>query len=73
MQTMVRSLNWLYKLPDEKISQLLVEAALDPAMAKRLMARPSAANMQAISYGLKEKMKSGAVGTGTGLLGESAL
>ena len=64
--------NWLYKLPDEQITEILSEAMLDPAMAKRLMQSPTANNLREINYGLKDRLQAGFIGTGTGLMGEAS-
>ena len=69
-QTLISPLRWLYKLPDEQISDLIVEAMLDPSMARRLMNRPTVRNMRAISYDLKNRAAAAGYGTATGLMGE---
>jgi hypothetical protein len=45
LRTMTRPLDFLYKLPDEQIQQLLVEAMLDPKMAAMMMSK---ANMMKV-------------------------
>lgn len=57
--TTVRSitapLNILYKIPDEKVSQLLVEAALDPKFASMLMKQATQKNVEPVARALVKK------------------
>lgn len=46
---------WLYKLPDNKVSDLLVESMLDPQLAKNLMQEASVVKIQKFSEALKNK------------------
>ena len=69
-QTITAPMKWVYKLPDEAITELLTDAMLDPSMAKKLMNRPTVKNMRDISADLKGRVAAGALGTSTGLMGE---
>jgi hypothetical protein len=48
-------LNILYKIPDEKVSQLLVEAALDPKFASMLMKQATQKNVEPVARALVKK------------------
>jgi len=48
-------LNILYKIPDEKVSQLLVEAVLDPQFASMLMKQASKKTVEPVAKALAKK------------------
>lgn len=48
-------LNILYKIPDERVSQLLVEAALDPKFASMLMKQATQKNVEPVARALVKK------------------
>ena len=37
--SLLRPVSWVYRIPDERVRDLLVDAALDPSLAKSLAAR----------------------------------
>jgi hypothetical protein len=47
--TLMKPLSWFYSMSDEAIGAVLVEAALDPKLAARLMKQANAYEMEAIS------------------------
>ena len=55
LRTMTRPLDFLYKLPDDKIQQLLVEAMLDPQTASVLMSRANMMKVEPLAKSLREK------------------
>jgi len=55
LRTMTRPLDFLYKLPDEKIQQLLVEAMLDPQTASVLMSKANMMKVEPLAKSLREK------------------
>ena len=55
LRTMTRPLDWLYKLPDTQIQQLLVEAMLDPQTASVLMSRANMMKVEPLAKSLREK------------------
>lgn len=55
LRTMTRPLDWLYKLPDTQIQQLLVEAMLDPQTAAVLMSRANMMKVEPLAKSLREK------------------
>jgi hypothetical protein len=55
LRTMTRPLDFLYKLPDDKIQQLLVEAMLDPQTAAVLMSRANMMKVEPLAKSLREK------------------
>lgn len=48
-------LNILYKIPDERVSQLLVDAALDPQFAAMLMKKATQKNVEPVARALVKK------------------
>jgi hypothetical protein len=60
VQTLARPLQWMYKLPEERVQALLVDAMLDPKLAADLMAR---ANIVRVG-GLSERLRQRAVDMG---------
>jgi len=55
LRTMTRPLDFLYKLPDEQIQQLLVQAMLDPKMAAMMMAKANITKVEPLAKSLREK------------------
>jgi len=55
LRTMTRPLDWLYKLPDNQIQQLLVEAMLDPQTASVLMSKANMMKVEPLAKSLREK------------------
>jgi len=67
VQKLMRPMSFLLKQSDEDIKRILVEASLDPSFARRLMMRGNEQNMREISYMLLDKMKSGSIGSASGM------
>lgn len=55
LRTMARPLDFLYKLPDEAIQQLLVDAMLDPQLAARLMNKANVMTIDNTAQSLRNK------------------
>lgn len=55
LRTMTRPLDFLYKLPDEQIQQLLVQAMLDPKIAAMMMAKANITKVEPLAKSLREK------------------
>ena len=51
----IQSLDWLYRGPDDKIRELIVDAMLDPKMAARLMRSATSREMIPVSEDLKKR------------------
>lgn len=66
--TITRPLAWIYKIPDQQIQELLVDAMLDPKLASKLMNKATMQNMRSISEALKER----ATALGLGEISQSA-
>ena len=68
LRTMTRPLDWLYKLPDEQVQQLLVQAMLDPKLAAQMMAKANIMRVEPLSTALRQKAQQMGFGTliGTG-------
>ena len=66
LRTMTRPLDWLYKLPDTQIQQLLVEAMLDPQMASVMMSKANMMKVQPLATSLRQKAIQMGMGTAIG-------
>jgi len=51
----IQSLDWLYRGPDDKIRELIVDAMLDPKMAARMMRSATSREMIPVSEDLKKR------------------
>lgn len=66
LRTITRPLDFLYKLPDEAVQELLVEAMLDPDLARKLMVRAKYAEVEPIAKALKKKAADLGLGSAAG-------
>jgi len=66
LRTMTRPLDFLYKLPDEQIQQLLVQAMLDPKMAAMMMAKANITKVEPLAKSLRDKANQLGFGTTIG-------
>ena len=55
LRTMTRPLDFLYKLPDQQIQQLLVEAMLDPKLAAAMMGKANIMKVEPLAKSLRKK------------------
>ena len=55
LRTMTRPLDFLYKLPDQQIQQLLVEAMLDPKLASQMMSKANMMKVEPLAKSLRDK------------------
>jgi hypothetical protein len=55
LRTMTRPLDFLYKLPDQQVQQLLVEAMLDPQLAAQMMSKASIMKVEPLAKSLRKK------------------
>ena len=55
LRTMTRPLDFLYKLPDQQIQQLLVEAMLDPKLAAMMMGKANVMKVEPLAKSLRKK------------------
>ena len=55
LRTMTRPLDFLYKLPNQQIQQLLVEAMLDPQLAAQMMSKASIMKVEPMAKSLRRK------------------
>ena len=55
LRTMTRPLDWLYKLPDQQVQELLVQAMLDPKMAAMMMAKANITKVEPLAKSLRDK------------------
>ena len=66
LRTMTRPLDWLYKLPDQQVQQLLVEAMLDPKMAAMMMSKANMMKVDPVAKSLRQKAEQLGFGTAVG-------
>jgi hypothetical protein len=66
LRTMTRPLDFLYKLPDQQIQQLLVEAMLDPTLAAKMMSKASIMKVEPLAKSLRKKAEELGYGTAIG-------
>jgi hypothetical protein len=66
LRTMTRPLDFLYKLPDDKLQQLLVEAMLDPQLAAVMMSKANMMKVQPLATSLRQKAIQLGMGTAIG-------
>lgn len=69
LRTMTRPLDFLYKLPDQQVQQLLVEAMLDPQLAAQMMSKASVMKVEPLAKSLREKARQLGFGTAIGTSG----
>jgi len=55
LRTMTRPLDWLYKLPDQQVQNLLVEAMLDPQLAASMMSKANMMKVEPLAKSLRKK------------------
>ena len=63
LRTMTRPLDWLYKLPDQQVQQLLVQAMLDPKLAAMMMAKANIMRVEPLATSLRQKAQQLGFGT----------
>lgn len=61
-----RALNFLYKIPEDRVQELIVDAMLDPKLAADLMTNASASSVERFAKGLKRLQMAQALGVTTG-------
>lgn len=57
LQTATRPLAWIYKVPDQRIDELMVDAMLDPALAGSLMHKATPKNLATVGRELLIKAR----------------
>lgn len=66
LRTMTRPLDFLYKLPDQQIQQLLVNAMLDPQLAAQMMSKASIMKVEPLAKSLRKKAEELGFGSAIG-------
>jgi hypothetical protein len=66
LRTMTRPLDFLYKLPDQQIQQLLVEAMLDPKLAATMMSKANIMKVEPLAKSLRKKAEEMGFGAAIG-------
>jgi hypothetical protein len=66
LRTMTRPLDFLYKLPDQQIQQLLVEAMLDPKLAATMMSKANIMKVEPLAQSLRKKAEQMGFGAAIG-------
>jgi hypothetical protein len=69
LRTMSRPLDFLYKLPDQQIQQLLVEAMLDPQLAAQMMSKANIMKVEPLARSLRQKAEQLGFGAAIGASG----
>lgn len=69
LRTMARPLDFLYKLPDEALQRLMVEAMLDPKLAANLMTKANMLKVEPLARSLRTKAERLGYGTFLGATG----
>lgn len=64
-------LGFLTRIPENRVKEVLVEAMLDPALAKDLMSEASDAAAKRVADGLRRKIETMGIAIGTGQVGGS--
>jgi hypothetical protein len=67
LRTMTRPLDFLYRLPDQQIQQLLVEAMLDPKLAATMMSKANIMKVEPLAKSLRKKAEELGFGTAIGV------
>jgi hypothetical protein len=67
LRTMTRPLDFLYRLPDQQIQQLLVEAMLDPKLAATMMSKANIMKVEPLAKSLRKKAEELGFGTAIGI------
>jgi hypothetical protein len=65
LQALTKPLKWLYKAPDDQITQILTQAMLDPKLAARLLERANQQTVASFSNQLRAMMASYSIGATT--------
>lgn len=63
VKTIARPLNFLYRVPDQDIQRMMLQAWLDPQMASRLMRQASADNVRSVAADLAQRARANVVGS----------
>jgi len=63
LRTMTRPFDWLMKLPDQQLQQLLVEAMIDPQLAATLMSKANMMKVEPFAKSLRKKAEQMGLGT----------
>jgi hypothetical protein len=62
-RSIARPLEWLYKVPEADVRELLTQAMLDPALARSLMAKGTKPNVEFLASALRDKARGLGIGT----------
>lgn len=65
-------LGFLTRIPENRVKEVLVDAMLDPALAKDLMSEASDAAAKRVADGLRRKIETMGIAAGTGQAGGAA-
>ena len=65
-QTLTRPLQWLYKIPEAEVKELLVQAMLDPKLAQALMSKGTPGNVYFVAAALRDKARAIGIGAAGG-------
>lgn len=71
LQALTKPLKWLYKGPDDQITQILTQAMLDPKLATRLLEKANVQTVTSFSNQLRSMMGAYLTGTTTAVASKS--
>lgn len=57
LKTLSKGLSFLYRVPDEQLQRLLVEAMLDPALARQFMQKATTSTVESVGATLRRKLE----------------
>jgi hypothetical protein len=66
LASLMRPLQWLYRIPEQQAQDLLVDAMLDPALAARLLGKASPQAVEAASDALRQRLSGIVLGSTVG-------
>jgi hypothetical protein len=65
LKTLSKGLSFLYRVPDEQLQRLLVEAMLDPALARQFMQKATTSSVETVGSALRRKLEQTSVAAAT--------
>lgn len=66
IESLMRPLGWLYKLPEAQAQDLLVDAMLDPGIASKLLGKATPKAVEAASEALRQRLAATVIGSAIG-------
>ncbi len=70
LDTLMRPLQWIYKIPNDAVQDLVVDAMNDPTLAKKLMARATTLTTKSLGKALQQRAVEAGYGAAIGSVQE---